>query len=319
MLRHLVTLRKGYGIVGVEQVDLRQLHYFVHVAKLKSFSRAAAHLNVAQSALSRHMRLLESELEVRLLDRNFRGTEPTAAGEILLKRATRLLQLLDETRQEVMSVGQGPAGHVKLAVPPSVSQNFAAPLIEACGHELPNVTLILSEGWTGDIHEWLLTGHSDLGIIYSSQVDDRVSFKPISSENLQLIMSANTKQKRQKSYTLREVSEIPLIVPPLPHGLRKVIDSAFAENDLTPKIARESQVWSVIKELVKADIAQAIFTSSEVAADIRRGRMVSVPIVGPAVPRTIGVAMAHENRPPPAVKAVYDLVSRSGSKWCSRV
>lgn len=299
-------------------MNLRQLHYFVHVAKLKSFSRAAAHLNVAQSALSRHLGLLESELDVRLLDRNYHGTEPTAAGKILLKRATRLLQSVDETRQEVMSVGQGPAGQVSLAVPPSVSQIFAAPLIEACGREFPNITLMLSEGWTGDIHEWLLTGHSDLGIIYASQVDDRVSFKPIVTENLQLILSANTKMNKQSSYTLREVSEMSLTVPPLPHGLRKVIDSAFAENDLTPNFARESQVWSVIKELIKADVTQAIFTPSEVAADIRRGQMISVPIVEPVVPRTIGIAMAHDNRPSPAVKAVFDLVRQSGSKWCSR-
>jgi len=299
-------------------VDIRQLHYFVHVAQFKSFSRAAMHLNVAQSAISRHMGLLESELEVRLLDRNSQGAEPTAAGRILLRRATRLLRSVDDIRQEVMSVGQGPAGHVNLAVPPSISQNFAAPLIESCGRRLPNVTLILSEGWTGDIHEWLLTGHSDLGILYSNQVDDRVSFKPVVSENLQVIMSATTTQKKRSCYSLREVSELALIVPPLPHGLRKLIDSVFAENGLIPKFAHESQVWSVIKELVKTDVAQAIFTPSEVAEDISSGQMVSIPIVDPVIPRTIGVAMIHGNPPSPAVKAVFDLISREGSKWCSR-
>ncbi len=298
-------------------MDLRQLNYFVHVAKLKSFSRAAAHLNVAQSALSRHMRILESELGVRLLDRHVRGTEPTAAGRVLLTRAILLLRSIDETRQEVINVGQGPAGHVSLAVPPSVSQIFAAPLIKNCGRELPHVTLKLSEGWTGDIHEWLLIGHTDLGIIYSSQVDDRVRFKPILSENLELIVSAqNSSLIKNSCYTLKEVSAMALVVPPYPHGLRKVIEAAFAEHNLTPNFTYESQVWSIIKEIIKSGVAQAIFASSEVAAEIRRGRLVSVPIVKPSLQRTLGVAMARDSEPSPPVKAVFDLLSREGSKWC---
>ena len=301
---------------GVDKLDFRQLRYFVHVAKLGSFSHAAAHLNVAQSALSRHIRLLESELGVRLLDRHGRGAEPTAAGQILLRRATRLLRSLDETREAVMHAGQGPAGHVSIAVPPSASQIFAAPLIETCRLQLPHVTLKLSEGWTGDILDWLLIGHNDLGIIYSSQVDDRVRFKPIMTENLMLVgRSKDSGAAKRGSFRLRDVATMPLIVPPEPHGLRRVIQSSFAEHDLSPNIAYESQVWSVIKEIVRSGLAFAILAESEVATEIRRGHLFAAAIVQPALTRTLGVAASRKASPSQAVDAVFDVLSREGPKW----
>lgn len=297
-------------------MDLRQLRYFVNVAKQENFGRAAEHLNVAQSALSRHISLLETELGVKLLFRHARGAEPTAAGKILQKRATRLLQSIDEIRQEIVSVGQGPAGHVSLAVPTSVSQLFAAPLIDACKRELPNITLKLSEGWTGDILEWLLNGHSDLGIIYSSQVDKRIQFKPIITESLDLIVSAQKCSLSNRiSYSLSEVSKMDLIVPPRPHGLRRVIDAAFAEHNVTPNFTYESQVWSVIKNIIKSGEAQAILPSSEVAADIRRGSMLSIPIRNPIVKRTLGLAITGNSHRSPSVNAVYQLFGRESSKW----
>lgn len=299
-------------------MDLRQLRYFVHVANLKSFSHAAAHLNVAQSALSRHMRLLESELGVRLLDRHGRGAEPTAAGKVLLRRATRVLRSVEETREAVIHAGQGPAGQVSLAIPPSVSAIFAAPLIDACKRKLPHVTLKLSEGWTGDILEWLLIGHNDLGIIYSSQVDDRVSFKPIITESLTLVgASADKALKSRTSFSLHDVSTMPLIVPPEPHGLRKVIESAFAEHNLAPRFAYESQVWSVIREIIRSGLAYSILASSEVEPEIRRGQMVSVPIIDPELKRTLGVALNRDREPSPPVRAVFEILCREGPKWCA--
>lgn len=297
-------------------MDLRQLRYFVQVANLKSFSHAAAHLNVAQSALSRHVRLLETEFGVRLFDRHARGAEPTAAGRVLLKRATRVLRSVDDTRDAVIHAGQGPAGQVSFVIPPSFSSMFAAPLIAACKRELPHVTLNLSEGWTGDILEWLLIGHNDLGIIYSSQVDDRVVFKPIITERLTLVgASADKSLRRRRRFTLRDVATMPLIVPPEPHGLRKVIESAFAEHNLTPKFAYESQIWSVIREIVRSGLAYSVLAESEVEPEIRRGHMIAVPIADPDLKRTLGVAFNRENSPSPPVNAVFDIVARAGPKW----
>src|SRR5450830_468852 len=72
-------------------MDLKQLEYFVRVAELGSFTRAAIALDVAQPALGRQVRLLEVELRQNLLTRNGRGALPTEAGKLLLAHGRGIL------------------------------------------------------------------------------------------------------------------------------------------------------------------------------------------------------------------------------------
>src|SRR6478735_9829405 len=79
-----IPLRHNSAKAIPDSMDLKQLEYFVRVAELGSFTRAAAELDVAQPALSRQVRLLEVELRQALLLRNGRGAVPTEAGKLLL-------------------------------------------------------------------------------------------------------------------------------------------------------------------------------------------------------------------------------------------
>lgn len=72
-------------------MDLKQIEYFVRVAELGGFTRAAAALGIAQPALSRQVRLLEVELRQNLLARDGRGAVPTEAGRLLLAHGRGIL------------------------------------------------------------------------------------------------------------------------------------------------------------------------------------------------------------------------------------
>ena len=78
-----IAVRYRAGAI-VRTMDLKQLHYFKHVAELGSFSKAAAFLSVAQPALSRQIGKLETELNIALLYRTGRGVIVTEAGGLLL-------------------------------------------------------------------------------------------------------------------------------------------------------------------------------------------------------------------------------------------
>ena len=85
-------------------MDLKQLEYFVRVAELGSFTRAAIALNIAQPALSRQIRLLEVELKQNLLTRNGRGAVSTEAGKLLLAHGRGILHQVDRAREELGQV-----------------------------------------------------------------------------------------------------------------------------------------------------------------------------------------------------------------------
>lgn len=102
-------------------MSLRRLRYFVAVAERESFSRAAADLNIAQSALSRHIANLEAVVGAPLLERSTHGAKLTPVGRVMLKDTRALLIQVDATYERARRVADGSTGQlavslIKLAV-----------------------------------------------------------------------------------------------------------------------------------------------------------------------------------------------------------
>ena len=108
-------------------MDLKQIEYFVRVAELGSFTRAAIALNVAQPALSRQIRLLEVELRQNLLKRNGRGATPTEAGLLLLEHGRGILHQVERTHEALGRARIDLTGRVALGLPPSVARVLTVP------------------------------------------------------------------------------------------------------------------------------------------------------------------------------------------------
>lgn len=291
-------------------MDLRNLRYFVDIAEEKSFTGAASRLHVAQPALSRHIRNLEQELGVKLFHRHARGAEPTAAGRVLYERATRILHDVNEARLEVARFASEPQGVVNFAFPPSISKNLANPLLEECRKTFPGISLQMVEGWTGHILEWLLADRCDLGVLYASQAHDRLELEPFITQNLFIITSSQNGERDRDCFTLSEVSELPLIVPTYPHGLRLVIEQWFAVHERKPNIAFEAEVWSVIKEIVQTGDAFTLLPPCEVQSEIDDGRLAAIPIEPPGIQRTLCVAHCKDKQLLPEVDKVAKLIHR---------
>src|ERR1700754_761233 len=100
-------------------MDIKQLEYFVRVAELGGFTKAAAVLAVAQPALSKQIRQLEVELQRNLLVRNGRGVSLTEEGAMLLSHAKGILEQVDRARQEIRDIQDLPIGKVVVAAPPA--------------------------------------------------------------------------------------------------------------------------------------------------------------------------------------------------------
>src|SRR5215467_4384322 len=139
-----------------ERMDLRQLRYFVTVAERGGFGAAASALNVAQSALSRHVRLLEHELGGALLERGARGVAVTEAGKVLLARGRWLLGAFDDIKAEVLTENREPSGTVRLGAPSSLADILYAPLAQLFAERFPKVQLELSDGLTEEMTDRLL-------------------------------------------------------------------------------------------------------------------------------------------------------------------
>lgn len=160
-------------------MNLKQLEYFMHVAELGSFSKAAMVLDVAQPALSRQVRGLETELRQQLFLRNGRGVALTEAGRRLFDHSVAIMQMVAHAREDLGASRDAPVGRVTIGLPPSIARQLTLPLIDHFKRTLPSARLAIVEGLSSHIIEWVTTGRADVGLVYNPDAQPGIEITPL--------------------------------------------------------------------------------------------------------------------------------------------
>jgi LysR family nitrogen assimilation transcriptional regulator len=261
-------------------MEIRQLAYFMGIARAGSFSKAAGQLNIAQPALSRQMALLEKELGVLLLTRNGRGAVPTEAGELFLARVSEILKQIEQARWQIARFSATPSGVLRIGVPLSISRLLTADLLDRVRERFPHVSLQISEAWTAHIYRDLLERKLDLGVINSSQLTDEMQHRHLVREPLCLIRATN-RPPAVRRLPIKDLAHLPLVLPPRPNGMRLLLDRVFERHAIEPTIVLESEVWSVIIDVVRKGIAYTLSPRREVKGELASGKLEAVAIERP--------------------------------------
>jgi LysR family nitrogen assimilation transcriptional regulator len=296
-------------------MELRQLRYFVSVAKLESFNRASAQLNVAQSALSRQIRLLEEELGQRLLHRTGRGATPTLVGNLLLERATALLAKADELKTCVSAAAEV-AGDVRLGIPAAFSGTLTTRIMEQCQAEFPSVSIRFCEGLTSTLLEWLLDRRIDLAILYSRQIVRRpVLSATLDTRPMRLVHAPELGPADGRAVSLQQIAELPLILLERPNGSRLTIDYAFATAGVTPHNVLEVSAWLVLREFLLMGKGYGLLPAAEVQEELDAGRLVATLLAPPAITRTLCIARTESKAASRATDEVFRFIQHQTGLW----
>ncbi|MDF3813662.1 LysR substrate-binding domain-containing protein [Rhodopseudomonas sp. BAL398] len=292
-------------------MNLKQLEYFMHVAELGSFSKAALMLDIAQPALSRHVRGLETELRQQLFVRNGRGVVLTEAGKRLFDHSVGIIQLVAQAREDLGASRDAPVGQVTIGLPPSIGRQLTLPLIDRFQRELPAARLAIVEGLSTHIVEWVTTGRIDIGLVYNPDAQAGIEITPLLQEALSLVSRA-PKGKRGRAappLPIRYLSDYPLIVPERVHAMRRLLETQAALAGVKLDIAWEvSSVPSII-DLVCAGYGHAVLTASGVAASARAAELTVRKLVDPAPVSVLCRAVAAHRRPTPLAQHTMRLLA----------
>ncbi len=291
-------------------MDLKQLEYFVRVAELESFTRAATALGVAQPALSRQVRLLEVELRQNLLVRNGRGAVPTEAGKLLLEHGRGILHQVDRAREELGRVRGALAGRVAVGLPPTIARLLAVPLIHAFRVAMPEATLSISEALSTPMQESLASGRLDIALLYNASASPDTELTPLLEEDLYLVQARPARKAApvREALSLRELARVPLVIPSRPNAIRMQVESALAAQRLRPTIAMEVDGVAAILELVADGGVSAILSANAVQTSSRPRALAMRPIGSPPLRSRLSMAVSTQRPTTLTQKSTQNLI-----------
>lgn len=261
-------------------MDLKLLRSFVQVAELRSITRAAAVLHVAQPALSRQMRLLEEEFGDTLLERHERGVTLTAAGERLLHRADALVREFDALRGELARSPATLSGHVRFGVPKSLMELLVVPTVAQFRSRHPDVSVTLLEGVTLELREQVQVGALDLAIVSDLDRSPGARLQPLLREPVVLCSHPQDVLRMGRPVGARQLAGLVIGVPNRPNVIRLTLDDVMSRQGLSLRVGLETNSPMAMRGLAASGHMHAVMPYSAAAEQVAAGTLTAAPIRG---------------------------------------
>ena len=265
---------------------------FVQVVRSGSISQAAARLNIAQPALSRQVRRLEEEVGRPLVRRHGRGVTATVAGAALLDRAEALLRQFDQLTEAMRRPEDGMAGQVVLGVPPAAGLLIAPEAVKLFRQRYPNASLLIREGISSLLEEWLLDRRVDVAVLHNPPALDDIAITPVLRERMVLAGPPSARPGATLPMRLAELGHVPLILPSLPHANRRLVERVAAQHRIRLHLVLEVDSVPLTKAMVGGGLGSTILTLAGVARELATGELTVRAIHRP--PLHSVVAIGHQ-------------------------
>jgi DNA-binding transcriptional LysR family regulator len=248
-------------------MDLRQARYFVEIARLGSFTRAAERLRIAQPAISMAIRRLEDELELTLFNRQDKRVTLTAEGETLLEHARRLLADVRAAEQEMADLRGLEKGDVRIGIPPMLSSYFFPGIIRDFAQRYPRLNLSVYGDGAGRIQQMLGQGELDMGVIAERSVLESLEARHFLKEEVMICVPCEHPFAARRSVGFVEFAREPLVFYKEGYYQRELLLDKFKAGGVEPRIVFETNLFSLVKSLVREGMGISTFLRMVVAGD----------------------------------------------------
>jgi LysR family transcriptional regulator, nitrogen assimilation regulatory protein len=275
-------------------MELRSLSYFARIAELGSITRAAAHLHLAQPALTRHVQRLEEELGVALFTRANRGVRLTEAGQKLLESATRILRDVERTGDEIRAQDAQPSGRIILGITPTLCPILVPELFARMRRDFPRVELKVMHAGMVRLEEFVIDGRVDVALLSELSRSRLVVSTRLAQEEMVLVTKpggrpgAHPGAQPAGSVGGDELSRTPLI---LGDGLRAAMHALLAGRGIELNVEIEVNDHETIRLMVQQGAAASILPYSSVARECGRGLIEAHRITEQGIFRTLALGV----------------------------
>ncbi len=286
------------NVVGVTAMELRQLRYFITVAEELHFSRAAARLHLAQSALSAQIRRLEDEVGGPLLLRSTRQVMLTPAGEMLLAEGRAIVAAADGALGRAQALARGEHSSLSIASLGPVPGALLAPLLSTFSGRHPQVRIDVRALEFSEMLSALRNGKADLAFLYAPLDEDDLEVTPLLAEPRMAVLPSRHRLAGRKSIVAEDLRGETFVAQPeqTPQSWRDfwmLVDELGERPPVSPYVGDNIEEW-----LHLIGRGEGVDTCPEIIARyFARPEVVFLPVTN-AAPTVLVVAVMRDVRDP---------------------
>lgn len=292
-------------------MEINQLRYFVAVAELLSFTKAAARCQVSQPSLSQQIQKLELDLGVQLLDRMGRKVKLTDAGDVFYERAAVALDAISDARTCVRSGLEWQQGAITVGAIHTIAPYLLPDVVRRLTKRFPQAQVTVEEQLTEELIAHCLAGELDVGIVALPIAEQRVRAESLFTEKLVAAVPVDSPLSHAERLTLSDVTSQPFVLLDDMHCLGRQTLQLCADRNCAPVVSCRTAQLLTVQELVA--LGQGVSLVPEMATQRNRDKRLAYRTLdGPPVEREIGMIWRPRYRPRRLVEAVLELLRDLG-------
>jgi LysR family transcriptional activator of glutamate synthase operon len=289
-------------------MELRQIRYFMEVAKREHVTEAANALHVAQSAVSRQIFNLEAELGVDLFIREGRTVRLTKIGQVFLEHMKQALHVIDDATQVVGEYMDPEKGTIHIGFPASLSSYILPTAIFYFRKQYPNAKFELNQGSYIELIEAVNKGDINMAILGPIPAGDmKIKSTILFTEDIVALLPANHALARRSSIKLTDLRDDSFVLFPEGYVLRKLIMDGCKEHGFEPQVSFEGMDMDAIKGLVSAGLGVTLIPEVTIVDCMPRAT-VRVPVSEPKLTRSVGVIIPKDRELLPTEKLFHQFI-----------
>lgn len=268
-------------------MELRHLRYFRAIGREEHFGRAAVALRVAQPALTRQIRDLETELGVELFERLPRGVRLSSAGRAFLDEVEEILSQVDRAVDRARRMGSGHLGTIRVGLSEIIATyDFISYGLLHFRENEPSVLLDLRS--LGSMHQIaaLKDGTLDVGLVYDAHLDERdaegLERAPLGMGETMLAVHESHRLAGRASITMAEIADEPVLGPArsTAPGYYDRLMAACIRTGSAPRFVQECTTNSILYSLVSVGMGVGFVTAARPLSTVHNIRLIPIEDLG---------------------------------------
>jgi LysR family transcriptional regulator, transcription activator of glutamate synthase operon len=279
-------------------LELRQLQYFVKVARKQHVTQAAEELHVAQSAVSRQIHQLEEELGVQLFIQKGRNLQLTSVGKLFLERVEGIISDLEKAVNEIHEFLDPEKGEIRIGFPHSLGIYLLPTVVAQFRKDHPDVKFRLRQGTYNSLIRDVMKGEIDLAFISPfPEKHEHVSGELLLQEELYAILPQGHQLAAAQTIRLEQLKEDSFVMFSDEYSLRSIVLEACAKAGFIPNIGFEGEETDTIRGLVAAGMGVSLLPEMALT-EISQLQPAKVRVIEPQVTRSVGLIQRTGERLP---------------------